>query len=133
MELEREIIQLYKKAATSLPEDVERSLKKALAKEKSIANYALSNILKNVDIARRRSVPICQDTGVPVFYVKVPQGTSQHHIKQSIINATRKATLRVPLRPNAVDVESDLNTKDNIGLSKGALSVAFLVALIILC
>ncbi len=120
MNLEKAIVELYEKTATSIPEDVETSLKNSKKKEKknSLAYHALSNILKNIEIAKKNSLPVCQDTGVPMFYVKVPIGLSHHNIKQSIINATKKATKDIPLRPNAVNVITEKNTKDNVGFNK---------------
>lgn len=120
MNLEKAIVELYKRTATIIPADVESSLKGALKKEKknSLAHYTLSNILKNIGQAKDNSLPICQDTGVPVFYIKVPFGVSHHKLKQTIINATRKATKEIPLRPNAVNVLEEKNTGDNIGFDK---------------
>jgi len=118
MNLEKAIFELYKRTATIIPADVENSLKNALKKEKknSLAYYTLSNILKNIKLAGNNSLPICQDTGTPVFYLKVPVGISHHRLKQIIINATRKATKYIPLRPNAVNVLEEKNTGDNVGL-----------------
>lgn len=121
MKLEKAIAGLYKRTATSIPADVESSLRNALKKEKknSLAYYSVSNILKNIESAREKALPICQDTGVPVFYVKVPVNVSHHKIMQSIINATRIATKEIPLRPNSVNVLDEKNTSDNIGFDKG--------------
>jgi fumarate hydratase class I len=58
---------------------------------------------------------MCQDTGVPVFYVKVPVGLSHAELKSTILEATREATQKVPLRPNAVDVITEKNSGDNTG------------------
>ncbi len=118
MDLEKAIIKLYRKTATSIPADVEHSLKDSLKKEKkgSIAKHTISKILENIEIARRDSLPICQDTGTPVMYIKAPMGESHHRLKQAIVNATRKATKTVPLRPNSVRVVDELNTGDNVGL-----------------
>ncbi len=120
MNLEKAIISLYKKTAIIIPVDVENSLKASLRKEKknSLAYYTISNILKNIELARNDSLPICQDTGVPMFYVKVPFGVSHHKLKQIIINATRKATKEIPLRPNAVNVSEEKNTENNVGFNK---------------
>lgn len=111
------IVELYKKVATSLPPDVEEALKSAfpLESEGSIAGSALTVILENIKRARETSRPICQDTGVPVFYVKVPFGLSQNELKQTILEATRSASQKVPLRPNAVDIITDKNSGDNTG------------------
>ena len=116
--LHREIIKLYRKAATSLPKDVEDSLRHAAKAEKdgSTAKAALSAILENIRIARETERPLCQDTGVPVFFVKAPRKQSQLVLKNTIIESTRIATEEVPLRPNAVDILSDKNSGDNTGI-----------------
>ncbi len=111
------IVELYRKVATSLPPDVEEALKSALPLEVegSTAGSSLSVILENIKRARETARPMCQDTGVPVFYVKVPFGLSQNELKNTIIEATREATQKVPLRPNAVDIITDKNSGDNTG------------------
>jgi len=117
-ELRDAIVELYRRAATSLPSDVENALKSSLRREHagSNAKAALSTILKNADIARKTSRPICQDTGVPVFFLKVPAGLSHLKLREEIFKATRIATREIPLRPNAVDVLTDKNSGDNTGI-----------------
>jgi fumarate hydratase class I len=112
------ISELYKKVATSLPPDVEEALKSSLSSEKegSAAKTTLRLVLENVQFARESSRPICQDTGVPVFFVKVPVGLSQIELRNTILEATRIATDKIPLRPNAVDVISEKNSGDNTGI-----------------
>ncbi len=111
------IVELYKKVATSLPPDIEDALRSALPRETegSPAYSSLSVMLENVRLARDTARPICQDTGVPVFFVRVPAGLSQLELKETIIDATRIATAKVPLRPNAVDVITEKNSGDNTG------------------
>lgn len=113
-----EIVKLYRKAATSLPQDVENALRRSATAEKdgSASKTALTAILENIKIARKTERPLCQDTGVPVFFVKVPRKQSQLELKNIIIEATRIATEEVPLRPNAVDILSDRNSGDNTGI-----------------
>jgi fumarate hydratase class I len=105
------IIELYRKAATSLPSDVEDALEKACERESkgSNAKSALTTILENIKIARKSKRPICQDTGIPVFFIKVPEGMDLIKLKKTIIEATRIATKKVPLRANAVDVLTERN------------------------
>jgi fumarate hydratase class I len=112
------IVELYRKVATSLPPDVEDALKAACVSEKkgSNARHALEVILENIRLARETARPICQDTGVPVFYVKTPIGLSQIELEKTIIEATRLATEKVPLRANAVDIITEKNTGDNTGI-----------------
>src|SRR4030042_1709931 len=118
LKLRDAIFKLYKKAATSLPTDVEAALRYAHAEEKERSNTkaALSVILENTKIARETVRPICQDTGVPVFFIKVPFGIRHLEIRSVIIEATRIATVKVPLRANAVDILTDKNSGDNTGI-----------------
>jgi len=111
------IVELYKKVATSLPPDIEEAVKAAYAQESdgSTAASTLSVIAENIKRARETFRPLCQDTGVPVFYVKVPVGLSHNELRSTILEATREATQKVPLRPNAVDVITEKNSGDNTG------------------
>lgn len=108
MQLKEEIVSLLKKTATELPEDVISELEKAEAKEDNfVSKNILKNILANIDQAKIKSKPICQDTGNPIFYVKCPRDFSQIEIKNIIQEALNIATENVPLRPNAIEVLSD--------------------------
>ncbi|MBI3593096.1 MAG: fumarate hydratase, partial [Nitrospirae bacterium] len=110
------IVELYKKVATSIPNDIEEALKAACLRETGLlAKESLDIIMKNISIARTQSRPICQDTGFPVFFVKAPIGLTHQLIKDVIIDATRIATKKVPLRPNAVDSITEKNSGDNVG------------------
>ncbi len=114
------IVELYRKTATELPEDVVKAIQKADRKEKknTIIKQTYKDIIDTISIAKEKQLPICQDTGTPIFYIKVPAGTDQHKISQKILIATRLATKEVPLRPNAVFAFNDKNTNDNTGLSE---------------
>ncbi|MEW6003572.1 MAG: fumarate hydratase, partial [Nitrospirota bacterium] len=81
----------------------------------SIAKASLLIVLDNVKIARETKRPICQDTGVPVFFIKVPPGIRHSELRNTILEATRIATEQVPLRANAVDIITDKNSGDNTG------------------
>ena len=57
-----------------LPEDVKCAIKTCRACEDGeIAKGILDNIIENFDIADNENVPICQDTGMAVFFVNVGQ------------------------------------------------------------
>lgn len=110
------IAELYKRVATSVPSDVENSLKAAYASEENdSAKKFLSSMLEDIRIARQNSMPVCPDTGIPTFYVKVPRGLSYAQIRNTIREATVKATEKVPLRPNAIDSITGENTNNNTG------------------
>ncbi len=108
---------LIKQAVIYLPEDVKQALKKAYAEETSAAGKTqLKAILDNIELAEKYKAPICQDTGTIIFYANA--GANVKHldkIENALINATRKATKEVPLRPNAVDPFTQKNSGDNTG------------------
>lgn len=111
------ILELVRLAATDLPADVEASLRQAVEREApgSAARSTLETILENVDLARRNSTPICQDTGTPIFYVYHPAGWSTRIMAEQIRAAVAEATQHAYLRPNAVDTLTGKNSGDNLG------------------
>ena len=111
------ILELIRRTATDLPADVEAALRQAIEQEEpdSAARRALEAILTNVELSRRNSSPICQDTGTPIFYVYHPSGWSTRALRQQIRNAVAEATRRAYLRPNAVDSLSGKNSGNNLG------------------
>jgi len=116
-DLSEPILELIRRTSTDLPADVENSLQKALPNEEpgSAARGALETILKNVEISRRNSTPICQDTGTPIFYVRHPGEMSTRVLKEQIREAMVTATKRSYMRPNAVDVLTEKNSGNNLG------------------
>jgi fumarate hydratase, class I len=112
-----DIVELIRRTSSDLPADVEMQLRSAVEKEEpgSAARGALETILKNVEISRKNSSPICQDTGTPIFNVKHPAGMSTRALKLQIRTALAEATRRSFMRPNAVDAVYDKNTGNNLG------------------
>jgi fumarate hydratase class I len=116
-DLTNPILELIRLTATDLPPDVEAGLRDAVEQEEmgSAARGALETILKNVEMARQNSTPICQDTGTPLFFVQYPEGWSTRRLRKQIQQAVAEATSLAYLRPNAVDSLSGVNTGNNIG------------------
>jgi fumarate hydratase subunit alpha len=115
-DIETGIVQLIKKAETELPSDVIRALEKAYKIEDGLAKTQIEAILKNIDLAKKSKRPMCQDTGIQTFFVQV--GIDFPNIgtlKTLIIDAVKKATKEIPLRPNTVDPFTGVNHKDNTG------------------
>ncbi len=111
-------VELLRIAATELPiEYVEEMDKLMEATEGNVGKAQLRNILEDIDIARSGSRPMCQDTGIVAFIVKVGDGFPlRSELRDILVKATKRATEEVPLRPNAVDMFKG-NTGDNVGLN----------------
>src|ERR671923_2857119 len=72
-------------------------------------------IAQNIDQAESCDGPICQDTGMPTFEVKVPLGANQIWMRHQIREAVAEATRRGKLRPNSVDSLTGENSGNNLG------------------
>jgi fumarate hydratase subunit alpha len=117
--------QAYREAVIRLPPDVLRVIEKAAAAETSpVARGEFANILKNIDVAERLGVPMCQDTGVPVIYLTIPPDVPlTQELYNAVAEGVRRATKEVPLRPNVVDPLTRHNTNDNTGAGMPAIHV----------
>ncbi len=116
-DLTQQILELVRLTSTDLPPDVEKALRKAVLDEEpgSAARGALETVIKNVELSRQNSTPICQDTGTPIFYVKYPAGWSTRELRKQIEAAVVQATKKSYLRPNSVDSLSGKNSGNNLG------------------
>ena len=116
-DLTNEIIELIRRTSSDLPPDVEKRLRAAVENEApgSAARGALETILKNIELSRKNSSPICQDTGTPIFYVKHPAGWSTRQLRAQIRAGLAEATRKSYMRPNAVDAVTDKNSGNNLG------------------
>jgi fumarate hydratase class I len=80
------------------------------------ASQAMSIIASNIDMAEGDEGPICQDTGMPTFFVHTPVGVNQLAVAKAIRSATAEATRKGKLRPNSVDSLTGANSGDNLGV-----------------
>ncbi len=108
---------LIKLAVIHLPKDVKQALQKAYNHETSeTGKTQLKAILDNIEFAEKYEAPICQDTGTIIFYIKAgAEANGLEKIERALVKATRRATVEVPIRPNAVNPFTQKNSGDNTG------------------
>ena len=108
---------LIVETSTKLPKDVRRAIAQAKVRENlgTRAAMALDTIVENIQMADENVSPICQDTGLPTFKIKVPVGVNQIEMKKAIRAAVVEATKNGKLRPNSVDSLTGKNSGDNLG------------------
>ena len=113
--IEQTVYELYKDAVINFHNDMKNALENALTQEDhELAKLNMEAILKNVEIAQEKGIPMCQDTGLPVIFVKL--GNVQvENLKEGIEKGIIKATQEIPIRPNIVDPITRENTNINIG------------------
>ena len=109
-------VELLRIAATELPVEYVREMERLMKGTKGATGKAqLKSILDDASLARNNSWPMCQDTGVVAFMVKVgDKFPIKSELKEILTRATRRATEEIPIRPNAVDMLKG-NTNDNTG------------------
>ena len=114
-QVENTICSLYRDSVIELPKDVKNALKNAYANETDeTARLNLKAIIDNIDAAHKNSIPMCQDTGLPIVFVKLGD-VEVENLYQGIRKGVEKATNNVPLRPNVVDPFTRENTGTNTG------------------
>jgi len=113
--IEDTVVELLRLAVTKLPEDVEKALRRIFEEERSsAARMQMTAILENLKLAEETSTPLCQDTGIHVFFVKL--GAPAGDIEKTIRRGVERATREVPLRPNAVHPVTRKNPGNNLGV-----------------
>ena len=108
-------VELLRKTVTRMTDDVVNELKNAMKNEtEDVPRMQLKAILDNLELAEKTTTPLCQDTGVTIFYVNLPRCLNVD-VEKGIIEGVRTATKDVPLRPNAVHPLTRKNPGDNVG------------------
>ncbi len=109
------VCQIYKQAAIVLPDDIKDALQNAYDNEDSeIARLNIKTIMDNIALAEKNSIPMCQDTGLPIIFVKLGN-VEVENLEQGIVEGVKLATETVPLRTNVVDPLTRKNTGNNVG------------------
>ena len=107
------LAELIRETSSSLPEDVELALRRALRREAKGSSSAmvLKTILDNVKLARENATPLCQDTGTLTFFVdsSLRRKVTPEKIKSAVALATEKGWLR----KNTIDSVSGRSYDDN--------------------
>lgn len=114
-QVEGVICNLFKQAVIELPSDVRKALEEAYKREEQdIARTNLEAILENIQAAEELEIPMCQDTGLPIVFVKLGK-VEVENLYQGVRKGVEKATKEIPLRPNVVDPLTRVNTGNNLG------------------
>lgn len=108
---------MCKKSNYELSSDVLDTIKKSYEIETSeIGKDILEKMIENTDIAREKQIPICQDTGMAVFFVEIGQEVyiENGNITDAINEGVRRGYIEGYLRKSVVkDPLLRVNTNDN--------------------
>jgi fumarate hydratase subunit alpha/L(+)-tartrate dehydratase alpha subunit len=110
--------ELYIKALKDLPPDVRTTLQAAYEKEETeTGKQVLATMLENIKIADENNRLICQDTGIPIYFVKVGNKLSVDFVQleEAIIKGCQRATVEHPLRSSVVSPFKRQNNQNSSG------------------
>ena len=114
MSIVEKILELIRETSSSLPDDVEKAIGRAMRREEasSSARVVLKTILENCALARKASTPLCQDTGTLTFFVA---SSLRRRVTRKVISqAVALATERGYLRKNCIDSVDGRSYDDNV-------------------
>ena len=111
------LFELIRRTSTEIPDDVGKVILESLKREeeKTTAKYALDIIRANMDLAKKKSQPLCQDTGTIIFYVNHSQDFCPIQFTNMAHKAVKDATSQGLLRQNSVDILTNKNDSLNVG------------------
>lgn len=115
--LEQSLLGLIRRTSAELPADVLRAIEDAARRETpgSRAAYAFGVIRRNIELASARGLPLCQDTGTLLFYVRHPPGFDVQAFTDTACRMVARATELGWLRQNSVDALTGRNSGTNLG------------------
>jgi fumarate hydratase class I len=115
--LEATFLEIIRRTSCDLPGDAEDAIIAGRKREKtgSLGKYALGVVLENIQLAKKNSLPLCQDTGTITFYIKHPHEINESDLKKAASKATAKATAKGYMRQNSVDSLTGKNSGNNLG------------------
>ncbi|MDA8422353.1 MAG: fumarate hydratase [Nitrospiraceae bacterium] len=115
-EIRDNVAQICVDAAYNLSDDVLTAFDRAQQMETSRGAQEIIGLLKeNARVAREEHIPICQDTGIAIFFVEIGQDLRIRNgfIIDAINDGVRKGYKEGYLRKSVVDPITRRNTGDN--------------------
>src|SRR5262245_17200897 len=109
---------LYIQSLKEIPPDVVAALKKAAASAtKEVERRIFSHYLKSVELGQQQNMLVCQDTGIPIYWVEIGGNLRLDGSKldAAIVRGTERATREHPLRSSIVSPLTRQNRQTSTG------------------
>jgi L(+)-tartrate dehydratase alpha subunit len=122
--------ELMARAAIDIPPDYREGVQRARDRERGkLARFVLTEMLANWDLATGERRPMCADTGLPRYYVRVGNEALIEGgfvaLERALRKATADATTAIPLRPNRVHPLTRVDHNNNVGEHAPEVTYAF--------
>jgi tartrate/fumarate subfamily iron-sulfur-dependent hydro-lyase alpha chain len=120
--------QLYIDAQKDIPPDVREGLQAALKRESSqIARQVITTMLKAIEVADQRNMLVCQDTGIPIYWITIGRGfeVDGARMLESLSRGVERATKEHPLRSSIVSPTTRHNRQTSTGVGIPVYHIEF--------
>lgn len=114
--IEDSVFRLALEACRTLTPSCLTAIERATERESSpSAKFALSAILENADVAKRETMPVCQDTGMACVFLDIGQDVflTGKALSDAINDGVRRAYRDGYFRKSVCDPLTRVNTADN--------------------
>lgn len=119
---------LYIRALKMLPPDIKSGFDRLAAAESgATAKRLLATMMTNIDVAERTDNLLCQDTGVPIYNLRIGRGVlvDGHALKQAVRSGCERATREYPLRSSVVHPLTRENNHTSCGIEVPVIHIDF--------
>lgn len=119
---------LYIRALKLLPPDVKQGFDRLAAAEGDAgAKRLLGTMMKNIAVAEAQANLLCQDTGIPIYNVRIGRGVEVDGwgLKEAIRRGCARSTREHPFRSSVVHPTTRANAQDSTGRGVPVIHVDF--------
>ena len=121
---------LMRRAAIEIPPDFQEAMGNISRDETNpLSSFVLKKICENYALAEAQRRPMCGDTGMPRWYVKMGNDCRLeggfHGLERNLRKATAETTGEIPLRPNRVHPITRKDHNNNVGIHAPEIQYAF--------
>lgn len=120
--------ELYIRALKVLPDDVKTGIERLNQSESDArAQVVLKTMITNIAVAEREDNLLCQDTGLPIYNVKIGRNVQFDgmDLKAAIRKGCERATTEYPLRSSVVHPITRKNNHTSCGIDMPAIHIDF--------
>ncbi len=110
--------ELYIRSLKEIPPDVVEAIRRAASTEtKEVAKRIFSHYLESIELGRNKDMIVCQDTGIPIYWVDIGGNLRLDggRLSQAIRRGTERATREHPLRSSIVSPLGRENRQTSTG------------------
>jgi fumarate hydratase subunit alpha/L(+)-tartrate dehydratase alpha subunit len=109
---------LYIQSLKEIPPDIVEAIRQAAQREtKEVGRRIFSHYLQSIDLGRKQNMIVCQDTGIPIYWVEIggQLRLDGARLSQAIVRGTERATREHPLRSSIVSPITRQNRQTSTG------------------